>query len=237
VPVTVVTIERDHTTEIGLVVRGEDRSASELYIQAIPVRPPGCYDLLGTPAYILAEMVEHIVAVEGPVHIDEVTARVRCAWDLQRTGVRIQALVERAVLHAQQTRRINAEDQFLNIPGRRIGLRDRSTVSSASLRKPEMLPPEEIAAGAIDVVRANLGATEEQIVSAVLRLLGFKSTSSQLREVVLTTIRKLTADGILVQQGDLLIVDESSVESAKGTSQVLPVESHHADIDEANKPV
>lgn len=86
------------------------------------MRPQGFDDLLETPVCILAQLVEHIVAMEGPVH-------------------------------------------------------DRSRVLSANLRKPEMLPPQEIISGVIDVVRANFGASQEQIVSTILHLLGFKSTS------------------------------------------------------------
>jgi hypothetical protein len=163
-------------------------------------------------------MVEQIVAVEGPIHLDEVTARIRSAWDLQRSGVRIHSLVERAVRHAVETRRIDAEDQFLRVPGKTIRLRDRSGVLSANLRKPEMLPPQEIMGGVIDVVRANLGASQEQLVSTVLRLLGFKSTSVQLREVVQSAIRKLTASGMLAHQGELLMIDESRAESAEPPS-------------------
>jgi hypothetical protein len=70
-----------------------------------------------------------------------------------------------------------------------------------------MLPPQEIMCGVVDVVRANLGASQEQIVSTVLRLLGFKSTSVQLREVVHSVIRKLTETEILAHQGELLIIE------------------------------
>jgi hypothetical protein len=213
VPIEIVTIDREGTTEVGLVARSETNSACQPYVEATPVRVPGGHDLIETPAHVLAQMVEQIVAVEGPVHSDEVTARIRCAWNLQRSGVRIHSLMERAVTHAVQTRRIDTEDHFLNVPGKSFRLRDRSAVLSANLRKPEMLPPREIIAGIIDLVRANLGARQEQIVSTVLRQLGFKSTSDRLRDVVQTAIRKLIANGTLAQQGDLLIIDESHVES------------------------
>jgi very-short-patch-repair endonuclease len=215
VPVEIVAIEREDTIEMELVTQSEDKGILELYVEASPMRPPGCSDLLGTPAHILAQLVEYIVSVEGPVHLDEVTARVRCAWDLQRSGVRIQSLVESAVMDAIQRRQIDLHDHFLTLPGKTTRMRDRSRVLSVNLRKPEMLPPQEIASGVIDVVRANLGASQEQIVSTVLRLLGFRSTSIQLREVVQTVVRRLTETGKLTRQGELLIINESTVESAE----------------------
>ena len=58
---------------------------SVAYVEARPVQPiVGC-DLLETPPPTLAVMVAEIVSVEGPIHQD-VVARVRGAWGLQRAG-------------------------------------------------------------------------------------------------------------------------------------------------------
>ena len=45
----------------------------------------------------MAELVEQVVLVEGPIHLDEVIVRLRGAWGLQRAGGRIQAAVERGL--------------------------------------------------------------------------------------------------------------------------------------------
>jgi hypothetical protein len=47
-----------------------------------------------------------------------------------------------------------------------------------------MLPPQEIAVGITQVVKHNLGATEEEIVMSISRSLGFKATSGTLRKVI-----------------------------------------------------
>src|SRR5207249_515299 len=93
VSIEAVSIEREETTEVALVARAEHNSVCYPYVEATPVRPLGWGDLLDTPTPIVAQMVEEIVAVEGPIHLDEVTVRVRCAWDLQRSGARIHSLV------------------------------------------------------------------------------------------------------------------------------------------------
>jgi hypothetical protein len=61
-------------------------------------------------------------------------------------------------------------------------VRNRSDVESNTLRKPEILPPEEVRVAIAEVVEENYGAERDQLVQAVARLFGFGSTSAQLRE-------------------------------------------------------
>ena len=54
-----------------------------------------------------------------------------------------------------------------------------------------MIPPSEIAAGVLHVVSSNFGATDDEIVLTVSRMLGFRATSTQLRKGISTTIDSL----------------------------------------------
>jgi very-short-patch-repair endonuclease len=205
VPVEVVVIDRAETTEIGLVPTTGLSASTTPYIEATPARPDGGNELHETPVGILAGVVEQIVMIEGPVHVDEVTARVRSAWDLQRSGGRIQSSVERAISQSVQTHRLKIENQFLSVPGASVRVRDRSGVVSASLRRPDMLPPQEVKQGVLHVVRMNLGGSQDEIAQTVVHLLGFKATSAQLRDVVQTAINTLVQEEILAQKGELLV--------------------------------
>lgn len=72
---------------MGLVASGEDADGDggSFYIEASPERPAHCIgELHETPTGTLAGLVEEVVAVEGPVHIDEVIERIRTAWGLNR---------------------------------------------------------------------------------------------------------------------------------------------------------
>ena len=206
VGVEIVTIDRSESTEIGLVEVQAPESSGALYVEASPARPQGWPELHETPANVLAQLIEEIARVEGPVHTDEVTARVRGAWDLQRSGGRIQSSVERAIAHAVQSRRVELQHQFVSIPGAAVKVRDRSSVNSLNLRKPEMLPPQEIREGVLQIVRTNLGGSQDEVALAVLHLLGFRTTSAHLRETVQSAITVLIAEGILMQQGDYLVL-------------------------------
>lgn len=160
-------------------------------------------------------MVDHvtrIVEVEGPIHLDEITARIRILWGLGRAGSRIRAAVERAVSVAAQQGLVTGE-LFYEKPGSHRSVRDRSNVQSATLRKPEMLPPAEIEDAAVRIVRANYGASTNELVQALSRAFGFASTSIQLRSVLTSRIEAMINGGILVQQGDVLVLAQGSRES------------------------
>ncbi|WP_041358227.1 DUF3320 domain-containing protein [Methylorubrum extorquens] len=203
VPVEVVTIERADVVEVGLSERSDDQP-SRLYVELVPNAPRGQPELHETPTGLLAGLVEQVVAVEGPVHIDEVTARVRQAWGLQRSGPRIQAAVERGAEAARARGGIERDGSFLTLPGQTVTVRDRSLAGSGTLRRPEMLPPTELRAAIQEVVTGSFGASAEEIVPAVARMLGFKATSAQLRDVIGAQIEGLTQDCTLTAQGSLL---------------------------------
>jgi very-short-patch-repair endonuclease len=174
------------------------------YVESAPAQPIAGCDLLGTPTATLAVMVADIVSIEGPIHQDEVVARVRGAWGLQRAGARIQEHLSKAIRIARATRGVEREGKFLYIAGRKVQVRNRKNVASRSLRLPEMLPPAEIRAGILDVIRENFGAREEEIISTVLRRLGYATSGATLREAVETRIRKMRANGEIQEQGELL---------------------------------
>ncbi|MEO6387940.1 MAG: DUF3320 domain-containing protein, partial [Croceibacterium sp.] len=193
-PFEIVAVDREDVTEIGFVPSGET-APSVMYSEAILTRPGhlAC-ELHETPRGALSNLAEAVVEVEGPVHVDEVVNRMRDAWGLKRAGGRIQDSVELAIDVSVHTGRLAREGDFLSIAGRAPIVRDRSQVTSQTLRRCDALPPAEIELAVLYVVRANYGATDEQVCTAVSRALGFKSTSGQLRdliaEVVGSTIRK-----------------------------------------------
>jgi len=160
-----------------------------------------------------ATFVEEVVRIEGPVHLDEVTARIRSAWGLQRSGGRIQAAVQRAAQTAESDGRIRREGDFLSIPGATVRARSRAEVSSVTLRKPEMLPPGEIEVAIRATVAENLGAATGELIQSVARQFGFKATSTQLRDLIQGVLDGLVAKGDLTTRGELLVFAASEVEA------------------------
>jgi len=208
VPVEIVTVEREVVTEIGLVPTGEAGSprgpalATPYQEASFPV--PGHLELHEVPYGLMADLVRQVVAVEGPVHGDEIVARLRTLWGLQRAGSRIRNAVLAGAGVAVKLGTVRAEGDFYTLPDTPVPVRDRSAVTATGLRKPDMLPPGEIQEAARRFVEAHLGATEEEAITGVARLLGFQSTSSQLRDLIGRAVAASVSAGVLVRQGELL---------------------------------
>jgi very-short-patch-repair endonuclease len=175
------------------------------YVEAVLVRPNlHQEELHEVPRGLLVTLVEAAVEAEGPVHFDEVVTRIREAWGLKRAGGRIRDAIQAAAEVAERKGTVVRSGDFLSIDGRKAFLRDRSDANSSGLRKPEAIPAEEVAAGAESIVRANFGATKDQLVTEIARSLGFKATSEVLRGRLLEGIDLAISRGTIVDQQGLL---------------------------------
>ncbi len=204
VPVEVVTIERATVTEIGLQPVSYE-SATPIYEEASP-KANFHYELHETPTGILVNLVKEVVELEGPVHRDEVITRIRSAWGLQQSGSRIKSHVGSAIDVAVNGGLVYRSGDFLHWPGAEARLRDRSSVMSPGLRRIELIPPMEIDEGLMDVLETSFGATEDEAVNAIARGLGFKSTSSQLRELIASRIVLQKGEGRIQEREGMLSV-------------------------------
>ncbi|WP_428245436.1 DUF3320 domain-containing protein [Ferrovibrio sp.] len=214
VPIEIVTVEREHVTEIGLQHVGAaiDENGASLavpYIQAI-LTAPTHLELHDVPSGMMEELVTQIVTAEGPIHLDEMVIRLREHWGLLRAGNRIRQAIARGVDIAVKSGRLSKDGEFYSIPGAEIRVRDRGDALSLTLRKPEILPPAEIQKAVITFVAAHLGATEEEAIIGTSRLFGFKATSAQLKQVIVGVIAAAEQDGHLVRQSGLLRIPSQS---------------------------
>ena len=200
-----ITVEREDVTEMGLRATSPRGRAFVAYVEAAESRP-SVLELHETPTSLLAELVERIVAAEGPLHVEELVVRVRGAWGLQRAGQRIQTAVEKAVAVAKNKGRIERKGDFLQAPGALVVPRDRSKVASPSLRRLEMLPPDEVDAAVVSVLRESFGATQDELVQTCSRNFGYAATSTQLRSTISRRIADLTQQGSIILKGKLLVL-------------------------------
>ena len=95
-----------------------------------------------------------------------------------------------------------ADRHFLSIPGQEIRVRDRSEVTSLTLRRPDYLPPPEIDTALRLTITENLGASLEELVLCVSRKFGYRSTSLQLREVIEDRVHRLIEAGSFQWRGE-----------------------------------
>ncbi|MCM2504274.1 DUF3320 domain-containing protein [Aureimonas altamirensis] len=205
VPIEIVTVDRGEVTEVGLGdTVPEGRAAPIAYIEATLTRP-GSYELHETPVGTMADLVTQVVQVESPVHVDEVVARIRDAFKLQRAGARIQAAVEQGIARAVAHLGIVRQGAFLALADAEATVRNRRDALSLGLRKPESLPPAELQVGVMRIVTDNFGATDDEVAGTLSRQLGFKATSAQLRSVINAAIKALLGEGRLQRRDQMLV--------------------------------
>lgn len=97
--------------------------------------------------------------MESPVHEDELVARVRDLWGLGRAASRIQEVVSRGIRALLIAGRCKREDACLFLAEAPIRVRSREVVRSATLRKVDLLPPQELRVAIESVVGAHYGAS------------------------------------------------------------------------------
>jgi len=141
-------------------------------------------DIHQVPIAYLTNIVHRIIQIEGPVHQDEIIARVRMLWGQGRAGSRIQSAVKQALRIASGLPQVARSGLFYFLADGHVRVRDRADATSPSLRRPEMLPPMEVRSALIEIVERSFGADRSEAITAVSRAVGFRSTSAQLRAII-----------------------------------------------------
>ncbi len=151
----------------------------------------------------LAKIVSRVVTIEGPIHREEITRRVTSLWGQQRAGNRITAAVSSAIQLAIRKGILQSEGEFVSDAQRtEIAVRSRADVTASNLRKPEMLPPAEIAAAIRGLLTDHIGLHRQEVPAMVARLLGFKTTTAKLKEVIDAAVARL------IEQGQVSVRDD-----------------------------
>jgi very-short-patch-repair endonuclease len=163
------------------------------------------------PISAMAPIVSKIVDIEGPVHAEEIARRVAALFGKHKAGSRIVASVRSALAYLKRTNpELLEEDGFwLNANQRAsVPLRNRSR-APLSLRKASLLPPMEIAAAIMEVLRQNGALSWEELPRAVAILFGFQRTGPEFRPAVLPVIETmLHAEELLDGPGGLQLANE-----------------------------
>ncbi|MGY3230984.1 very-short-patch-repair endonuclease [Luteibacter sp. HA06] len=193
-------VERESVPEEGAI-------AFPPYVEASLVRPPHrTEELHEVPMGVITQLVVDAVSIEGPVHADEVISRIRDAWGVRRAGSRIQLAVNAAIEVAVAQRYVVKEGDFLSLPESVPTIRDRSEVESIALRKPDMLPPAELAAAVVLVVERNFGASRSQVIERVARAVGVRAISAQVRERISDVVDSLIQRGAILESENMLAI-------------------------------
>ena len=139
--------------------------------------------------------IQEVVEVESPVHINEVALRISNAAGLRRTGKRIRQRVHWAVARGVREKKLVRKGDFLWRTNQgKVSIRRRGDVPN-SLRRADMIAPQEIKLAMVRAVQASHGISSRDAVAEAGRLFGYKRIGADLR-----TSFRLILDGLILQE-------------------------------------
>jgi len=148
-------------------------------------------------------MVEQVVAIEAPVHFEEVVTRLRKAWGLRRAGTRIRLAVKKAVRFAVSRKSIIKRGDFLWRP-EQSELTPRRRSGEQALRI-ELICDEELAAAMHAILADQLATPRTELIRESAKLLGYQAVHSSTAERFESVLDMLLECGDLTVRGDGLI--------------------------------
>jgi hypothetical protein len=133
----------------------------------------------------MSRITRAIVETEGPVHEDEIARRVATLFGKARTGSLISAAAIGSLRPLKLSGVLVEHDGFWMTPAQAANppVRDRSSAPLA-LQRADMLSPLEIRAAAKIAEHENGTLSNEEMATAITRLLGFKRTGSDLKAAI-----------------------------------------------------
>lgn len=159
------------------------------------------------PPEALMMAVEDVVAVEGPVHVDEVVRRIRTLWGLQRAGNRIRDAIVRAVDLAARRQLVTRDGDFLAFPNAIVRVRRRNGDPPARI---DLIAPSEIAEALRHVLRTQFATPREELIDAVARRFGIQATSAAIAARIGGILDAELACGALHASGEVIRVADSA---------------------------
>ena len=144
------------------------------YVQASDIGLTPQNDLYAVPISKVAESVNAIVDIEGPIHIKEVTNRVKDSCNIKRAGSNLKKTVNLAIDEAENAGDIIKIGDFLyDASNNNVFVRKRNKPNV------DLISDEEIAKSIELVLLYNDNVSTKQIAKEASRNFGFRSTSKK----------------------------------------------------------
>ncbi|QKZ12716.1 DUF3320 domain-containing protein [Spirosoma sp. KUDC1026] len=154
----------------------------------------------------ISAMVRKILAVEAPMHIEELTTRMREQWGLSRAGDKFRTLVTRGVEVLSREQLVIREGPYVFLKDEPVQVRVRDERAPAGARKVVNIPPVEIDLALEHTTRLARLLTREEAAKEVSVLLGYKALSSEFRNIIISRIDQLVERQTLQEQDGKLFV-------------------------------
>jgi len=189
-----------------------NRIATEIptypYVECEQLMIPMHNEIHRTPRRTLAEAATGVVAVEAPVHVDEVIRRIRTLWGLKKSGRLIREAITRGIQLAS-----SSDDFPVCLKGSFLWNSDQLECEpryrqERELLKIEMISNEEIGAAILRTLELQFASPREAIPPTAARLLGFHQTSEQIRSRIAAVVEDM------IEQGRIRLKDNAMLDLA-----------------------
>jgi very-short-patch-repair endonuclease len=139
----------------------------------------------------IANIIDAVIRLEGPVHQDEISRRVASAFGKERAGNRIVDATQKGLKYLKgKDTDILSQDGFWMTQEQLASpiVRDRSEETGLTLKGP-MIPPIEIRAARAKIIAESGAVDEEDLVKAIAYMLGFKRAGPDLKNSILSGLK------------------------------------------------
>ena len=169
------------------------------YVQIDDIGLHSSDELYKQPIENVAKSIKEIVDIEGPIHIKEVTNRVRDACNINRAGSNLKKRVNAAISEAENSGDIIKIGDFLyDASNNNIVIRRRNKPNI------ELISDEEIAKNIETVLIHKQNVTTGQIAKETSRNFGFKSTSKKTATRINSVLDLMIANNKVKIENDIV---------------------------------
>lgn len=170
------------------------RPTLQPYVAVTELTPAPSGDLPEAPLELLARHLRQIAAIEAPIHVDELVARLLAIWN-RRQGSRIRQRLDQALALMLGEGGLKRRGDFIHRQDGRTVARRRADVAL----KAERIAQEEYAAALLAVLADGHGFDRDRLLGEVRGALGFSRTGAQLESAIDAAMQDLLAQGVLGQ--------------------------------------
>ncbi len=155
---------------------------------------------------IITHLLNQIVEVEGPLHVDIAGRRLAEAWGYQRVRNRMKETIENALRYSAQSS-IDQRNGFLWPKGDEFELKVRipEPRNPQTMRSISQIPPEEIELAFKKILEEALSMPSEALIIQVARLFGVERLASESQTQLEQILDKLISEGAVVNRNRRLV--------------------------------
>lgn len=146
----------------------------------------GDVSITEVPSSIIRELIEKVIEVEAPIHVDELIRRVSRALGYERAKSKIRETILYCIRSVPFVDKV--EDFVYSAHAVDIPIRDRSSLPTES-RNINFIASEEILSCAEKIIRASHGGvTRDEIIREIGATFGFKRITKEIESAISQTL-------------------------------------------------